>query len=91
MLGYYIGPAHISARVYGVKPSTLMDAKDIAAPRKIFEEKLAPLFDKKLITWPTSSPISLYGPGIPPAQDKELAEGRPRPSTGLSCSVRWTG
>jgi S-adenosylmethionine-diacylglycerol 3-amino-3-carboxypropyl transferase len=35
------------------------------------------LFEKRLVRWLTSSPVSLYGLGIPPAQYRALAEGRP--------------
>ena len=76
MLGRFIHVAHLAARLYGVNPADLMEAKSIAGQRRFFDARLAPLFDKKLVRWLTSSPVSLYGLGIPPAQYEALAEGR---------------
>lgn len=76
MLGNFIGLAHLAARLYGVKPSQIMQAQTRGEQRDFFETKLSPLFDRKLVRWVTSSPVSLYGLGIPPAQYTELAEGR---------------
>jgi len=76
MLGYFIFLAHLVGKLYGVDPTGMMKAKSLEDQRRFFEAELAPLFDKKLLRWLTSSPVSLYGLGIPPAQYKELAEGR---------------
>ncbi len=76
MLGKFIGLAHLAARVYGVKPSQIMHARTRDEQRSFFQNELSPLFDRKLVRWITSSPVSLYGLGIPPAQYTELAEGR---------------
>ncbi len=76
MLGHFIGLAHLSARLYGVNPGQLLKARNLDEQRAFFEENLSPLFDRKLVRWITSSPVSLYGLGIPPAQYVELAEGR---------------
>lgn len=76
MLGYFIFIAHAAARLYGVRPSDIMRAPDVEAQRAYFNDRLAPLFDRRAVRWLTSSPVSLYGLGIPPAQYAELAEGR---------------
>jgi S-adenosylmethionine-diacylglycerol 3-amino-3-carboxypropyl transferase len=76
LLGRFISLAHAAARLYGVKPAEIMSAKTLDEQRWFFAEKLEPLFDKRLIRWLTSSPMSLYGLGIPPAQYAELAGGR---------------
>lgn len=76
LLGRFITAAHVAARVYGVNPAGIMASKTLDEQRRFFAEKLSPLFDKRLIRWLTSSPMSLYGLGIPPAQYTELAEGR---------------
>ena len=76
LLGRFIAAAHIAARLHGVNPREIMQLKTLDEQRWFFAEKLSPLFDRKLIRWLTSSPMSLYGLGIPPAQYTELAEGR---------------
>jgi len=76
MLGYFIYLAHLVGKLYGIDPTGMMQAESLQEQRRFFETELAPLFDKKLLRWLTSSPISLYGLGIPPAQYTELAEGR---------------
>ncbi len=76
MLGYFIGLSHLAAQVYGVKPSQIMQSASLEEQRTFFDNNLAPLFDRRLVRWVTSSPVSLYGLGIPPAQYVELAEGR---------------
>lgn len=77
MLGYFILAAHLAARLYGIDPAGIMTARSIADQRRFFETRLAPLFDKPLVRWLTSSPVSLYMLGIPPAQFRELGDGRP--------------
>ncbi|WP_108880107.1 DUF3419 family protein [Anderseniella sp. Alg231-50] len=76
LLGRFISAAHLAARLHGVNPADIMASKTLDEQRWFFAEKLSPLFDKRLIRWLTSSPMSLYGLGIPPAQYTELAEGR---------------
>ncbi len=76
MLGKFIGLSHMAARLYGVKPSQILQAQTLDEQREFFKTELSPLFDRKLVRWVTSSPVSLYGLGIPPAQYTELAEGR---------------
>lgn len=76
MLGHFILLAHRVARLYGVRPADLMAADTLEQQRTFFDTRLAGLFDKRLVRWLTSSPVSLYGLGIPPAQYAELAEGR---------------
>ena len=76
MLGYFILLAHGAARLYGVRPAEIMDAANLEDQRAFFDTQLSGLFDKRLVRWITSSPVSLYGLGIPPAQYSELAEGR---------------
>jgi len=76
LLGRFIGASHLMARLYGVKLSEIMELKTVEEQQRFFDERLAPLFDRKLLRWITSSPMSLYGLGIPPAQYVELADGR---------------
>lgn len=74
LLGNFIGLSHFLAKAYGIKFDELLNAKSIDEQTEFFEKKLSPLLDKKLITWITSHPASLYGLGIPPAQYTELAK-----------------
>ena len=76
LLGRFITAAHLAARVYGVNPADIMTSQTLDEQRRFFADKLSPLFDRRVIRWLTSSPMSLYGLGIPPAQYTELAEGR---------------
>ncbi|WP_274630537.1 DUF3419 family protein [Arvimicrobium flavum] len=73
LLGLFIGAGHRVARLYGVDPADLLEARDIAAQRAFFDTHLAPLFDKRLVRWLTGRKSSLYGLGIPPQQYDALA------------------
>jgi S-adenosylmethionine-diacylglycerol 3-amino-3-carboxypropyl transferase len=74
LLGTFIGAGHKLARVLGADPRRLLEAKSLEEQRAIFENELAPLFEKKIVKWLVDQPMSLYGLGIPPAQYKALAE-----------------
>ena len=76
LLGRFIWLGHAAARLYGVNPAGIMQAKVTRRTALVLAEKLAPLFDRKFVRWLTSSPVSLYGLGIPPAQYAELSAGR---------------
>lgn len=76
LLGHFIGAAHFAARLYGVSFRALLDAPTLESQRRFFDEKLAPLFERKTIAWLTGKPSTLYGLGIPPAQYEALAGGR---------------
>jgi S-adenosylmethionine-diacylglycerol 3-amino-3-carboxypropyl transferase len=73
LLGYFIGAAHLVARLYGADPKAMMAAKSLDEQRSFYETALAPLFDKRMVRWATSKRLSLYGLGIPPAQYEALA------------------
>lgn len=68
LLGRFIGSGHFFARILGVDVRKIGDCKDNAAQIEFFENKIAPLFDKKLVRFLTSQRASLFGLGIPPAQ-----------------------
>ena len=76
LLGYFIGWAHLAARLYGVSFRELLTAPTLDSQRRFFDGKLAPLFEKKTIKWLTTRHSTLYGLGIPPAQYEALAGGR---------------
>ncbi|WP_030541801.1 DUF3419 family protein [Sphingobium sp. DC-2] len=73
LLGRFIGAAHLLARLHGVNPRRMLDAKSLDEQRAIFEAELAPVFDSAFMRWLTSQPASLFGLGIPPAQYEALA------------------
>lgn len=73
LLGRFIGAAHILARLHGVNPRRMLDARNREEQRAIFDQELAPIFDKGFVRWLTSQPASLFGLGIPPAQFEALA------------------
>lgn len=73
LLGGFIGAAHLVAKLYRIEPRLLLEAKDMEDQRRIFEEHMAPIFNKRFIRWLTDQPASLFGLGIPPAQYDALA------------------
>lgn len=73
LLGGFIGIAHMLAKMHRINPRALLAANNIEEQREIFDNKLAPLFDRKFVRWLTSQPASLFGLGIPPAQFDALA------------------
>ena len=73
LLGAFIGMGHRVARLYGIDPRRLLDAGSIEDQRRFFDEKMAPLFDKRMIRWAIRRKSSLFGLGIPPQQYDALA------------------
>jgi S-adenosylmethionine-diacylglycerol 3-amino-3-carboxypropyl transferase len=73
LLGNFIGLSHLVAKLYGIDPNHLMQARSMDEQRAFFDTALLPLFDKRLVKWATSQKVSLYGLGIPPAQYESLA------------------
>jgi S-adenosylmethionine-diacylglycerol 3-amino-3-carboxypropyl transferase len=78
LLGHFLGAGHALARLHGVDPSVILEARSLEEQRRLYEERLAPIFDKPLVRWMMKQPASLYGLGIPPAQYKALAGDSPR-------------
>ncbi|MGI9437383.1 MAG: DUF3419 family protein [Geminicoccaceae bacterium] len=77
LLGYCIRAGHMIAKAYGVDLRGLLATRGMEEQKAYFVKHIAPIFDKRLVRWAASSPMSLYGLGIPPAQYHALAEGRP--------------
>ncbi|MEM9106632.1 MAG: DUF3419 family protein [Pseudomonadota bacterium] len=75
LLGLCISAAHLMARLYGVDPAEMMQTRCLREQRHFFDEKLAPLFERRMVRWITSRKASLFGLGIPPAQYDELLAG----------------
>ena len=77
LLGHIVGAGHTLARLHGLDPSIVLRARTLDEQRALYEERLAPIFDKPLIRWLLKQPASLYGLGIPPAQYQALAADSP--------------
>lgn len=76
LLGNFIGVAHLLAKIYRIDLKAVLEAETLEDQRRVFEEKLAPVFDRKFVRWLTDQPASLFGLGIPPAQYDALAGDR---------------
>jgi len=79
LLGRFITTGHILARVLGVNPRRILDARTIEEQRRIFDDEIAPAFDHPVLRWITSKRASLFGLGIPPVQYDSLSDGGARP------------
>ncbi|MDE2596298.1 MAG: DUF3419 family protein [Sphingomonadales bacterium] len=73
LLGNFIGLAHFVARLNGLDPRELLSATSLEEQQRIFVERYAPVFDKRIVRWLTEQRASLFGLGIPPAQYDALA------------------
>ena len=73
LLGGFIGAAHLLAKLYRIDLKAILAADTMEEQRQIFEEKLAPVFDRRFVRWLTDQPAALFGLGIPPAQYTALA------------------
>jgi len=78
LLGHFLGAGHALARLHGIDPSVILEARTLAEQRALYEQRLAPIFNKPLVRWMMKQPASLYGLGIPPAQYQALAADSPR-------------
>jgi len=78
LLGHFLGAGHALAKLHGVDPAVILEARTLEEQRRLYQERLAPVFDKPLVRWMMKQPASLYGLGIPPAQYQALAGDSPR-------------
>lgn len=76
-LGRIIGFGHLLARLHGFRPERLLAARDRDEQRAIFRREIEPILSTRTVRAIASSPSSLFGLGIPPAQYEALAGGRP--------------
>lgn len=75
-LGRCIGTGHVLARLLGGNPANLMSASTREEQKRIFDQELAPIFDRPLVRWLMDRPSALFGLGIPPMQHEALSGGR---------------
>jgi S-adenosylmethionine-diacylglycerol 3-amino-3-carboxypropyl transferase len=73
LLGNFIGVAHLLAKLYRIDPREILAAETLEEQRRVFEDKFAPIFERRFVRWLTDRPASLFGLGIPPAQYTALA------------------
>ncbi len=74
LLGRFISTGHIVAKLHGKNISHFMQASTMEEQNALFDQHVAPLFDRKSIRWITGRKSSLFGLGIPPQQYDELAQ-----------------
>ena len=72
LLGRFITAGHLVARLHGRNPARMVEARSREEQEAIFNEELAPLFEKWHLRWLMERPASLFGLGIPPSQFDEL-------------------
>jgi S-adenosylmethionine-diacylglycerol 3-amino-3-carboxypropyl transferase len=77
LLGMCIRAGHAAARLHGVNPTEIMEARTLRDQRRFFEDRLRPIFASALIRLAARSKASLFGLGIPPAQYDALGAGAP--------------
>lgn len=87
LLGGFITAGHLFARVHRSNPKRILTAKSRDEQRKIFEEEIAPLFEKRHIRWLMDKPAALFGLGIPPSQFEALKGGESRMATVLKARL----
>ena len=75
LLGRFIGVGHVMAKLYGCDLKALLACRSVEQQRQFFDAQIAPLFQRPLVKWLTNQKVSLYGLGIPPAQNEALAGG----------------
>jgi S-adenosylmethionine-diacylglycerol 3-amino-3-carboxypropyl transferase len=68
LLGRTIQLGHVVCRLHGKRPQRLLDARDLAEQRQLFEDELAPVFDSRFVRKLADVPAAYFGLGIPPAQ-----------------------
>ncbi len=77
LLGQLIGILHWGSKLHGVKLNELLKQPTVEAQAQWFDQNVAKIFDSKLVTKITSSPLALYNLGIPPSQHKALCDEQP--------------
>jgi S-adenosylmethionine-diacylglycerol 3-amino-3-carboxypropyl transferase len=87
LLGRFISAGHLFARVHRSNPKRILKAKSRDEQRKIFNEEIAPLFEKRHIRWLMDKPTALFGLGIPPSQFEALKGSESQMATVLKARL----
>ena len=77
LLGQIIGIFHWSAKLHKVNLAELLELNSLEDQEKWFDEKVAKIFDSRLVAKLISSPFILYNLGIPPGQQHTFYEKSP--------------
>ena len=72
LLGRFIGFLHIVAKLNGERLEPILNAHDLNDQRQLFDRRIGPLFETRLVRLLARLPVTFYGLGIPPAQYDEL-------------------
>lgn len=88
LLGSFIGMGHFIARMLGYNLRSVMDAKTMQEQAQIFDEKIGPVFDTRLVKFLSNRPVVLYSLGIPPSQFDCMAEDAGRTQVGMHDLLR---
>jgi S-adenosylmethionine-diacylglycerol 3-amino-3-carboxypropyl transferase len=73
LLGWFIGSAHLLARLFGVDLKTFLACTTLEEQKAWFDANLAPVFETRLVRWLAGNKATLIGLGIPPQQYDALA------------------
>ena len=87
LLGGFITAGHLLARVHRSNPKRILKARTRDEQRQIFDEEIAPLFEKRHIRWLMDKPAALFGLGIPPSQFEALKGGESRMANVLKARL----
>lgn len=77
VLGRCIGLGHALVRLHGRDPARILEARDPAEQRAIFESEIAPVLVSPLVRLLAALPVTWFGLGIPPAQLDALRVAAP--------------
>ncbi len=72
LLGRFIGAAHRAGRFLGGDPARLLTATSLVEQQRIFDDSVAPVFERRMVRALCRLPLSFYSLGIPPAQYEAL-------------------
>lgn len=88
LLGRTIRSAHFTARLFGGKPRTMIEARNREEQLRYFDQHLAPVFDRGAIRRLARLKAAYYGLGIPPAQYQALHGEGDEPAAEIRERVR---
>ncbi len=88
LLGRTIKSAHLTARLFGGRPRSMLRARTREEQARLFDEHLAPVFDARAVRRLARLRAAYYGLGIPPAQYRALHGDGVDPAAELRARVR---
>ena len=88
LLGRTIKAGHVTARLMGGRPKSMLEAKNRDEQLHLFDRHIAPVFDKRTIRRLARARAAYYGLGIPPAQYRALHAENDDPAAEIRERVR---